>query len=281
MAADYQYTFKGLTLGAGTSLLTEKVTGVLGLPPIVGEDPDQVGRHGALPGRMRYAKRTIAMDVKGLYAPGSASVEAALATFTRNIQMPRLRKPRVLDALTIKRPGQDERYVMARVSRRDIDSTYVLASGRLEASIEFVAPDPIWYSTANPYGSVALGNAVLTNSTIVSNFGDFPDGVYPVVTFTGPMRNPRLMNDTDDDLTFKMDMDILATDKVVVDFLNMTVVHSTIPGVFIADRFDAVRNDSQWWTLIPGNNTIVATRDGAALTGAGAAVTVQWRHGWM
>lgn len=277
--SDYAYDWNGFVFGTGTSTTVQKATGLHDLPLITSDDTDYETRHGAAAGVSRMGKRVIEMD---LWVEGSrgTDIENKIAAVKAAFQPPRIRKPRDLKQFKMKRPGQAERYVYAKVTKRDLPSTYDAANGLWTGSVQFTAPDPVWYDITQKTLSVSLANTVLTGSNSGTNSGDHADGVKPELFITGPARNPRIQNTTDDSRTIRIDIDIQANRKLYVNLATRQVELWDLTNVWQSDQFSAVRLDNQWWDFLPGSNTIVFTRDGTALTGAGALLEVKWRDGW-
>lgn len=86
----------------------------------------------------------------------------------------------------------------------------------------------------------------------VTNGGNFEAA--PVVKIYGPVTNPVLENQTSGkklELTYAL----LEGDYIVIDFNAKTILRSTTENLYSKLNFTV----SDWWTLAPGNNTILST----------------------
>jgi hypothetical protein len=280
---DYQYEYNGFLFGHNTDVLVEEINGLLGMPSSSSGDISFAGDHGAIPGVVRMDKRTVEIALHLLGSAGT-DIEDKLAWAAACFRVPRLRSfgaSRELKPFVFQRPGQPKKMCLVRCDRREFSSNYDTAVGKASGSVQLVAPDPVIFSYEEHSTSVTLPAAALSGTMTVTNAGDHPDGVRPVVRITGPARNPRIKNDADDDRTLRLDLDIDATQALTID-LYTRVVHledASDPAIYV-DKFDAVRSDNEWWNLLPDDNLITYTRDGSGLSGASSTLTVVHRDGW-
>ncbi len=133
---------------------------------------------------------------------------------------------------------------------------------------ELYAPDPLWYSNNIASSVLTINSPSTTNTTPITNNGNI--AVDSILTFVGPATNLSLTNNTVG-RSIKINYPLLAADILVVD-TKLKSVH--LNG---ARRNDLLRNDSQWWKLEPGANSLTYTRSN---TNGSTTATVEHRHGW-
>lgn len=269
VVADYQYEYKGWLFGSLTNYQVQSVDGILGLPSARTSDDERQEDHGDFAGVDLVPGRTVTMtmNVLGTSVTGQGLMDLAMQKM----------QPTKRDAFTeypfvTQRPGHAKRYINARPRRCEFPSNYDTAHGLCIGGLQWYATDPRWYSLAESTGTVTLANTVLSNNGVVNNLGDFLDGVKPILEIPGPVTNPRIQNVNDNNRTIRIDITVNAGQTLVVDVSNKTVF---LAGV---DRYDTVRADNEWWTLVPGNNSIVLSRSNA---GASVQMNVRWHHGWV
>lgn len=271
---DYQYEWRGLLLGSGSQIVTQRVNGLLGLPAVEDRSQDKAHTHGATPGLMVYRKKLV--DISGLITgiPGT-DIESRIQAVQTAFQLPHRRSIRKAEEFVFQRPGYNgKRFVWARVMNREIPSEYDTARGKGTLEAQLTCADPLVYSLALQTSTWQLPAADASEQRDVTNLGNHSDGADPIITIQGPWTNPRIQNTTDDNRTIALDIVVGAGQTLIIDVKRQTI---TLDGV---NRFDAKRNDNQWWSLLPGLNTIVANRD-AGNAGAIGTFTIQWRHTWV
>jgi hypothetical protein len=280
---DYQYEFNGFLFGHDTEFSVQKVAGLLGMPSTSASDIDLVGDHGVVGGVARMTKKVIDIDIALLGSAG-VDIEDKLAWAATCFKVARLRSQtasREVKAFVFQRPGQPKKLCWARCDRRDFDSSYDTTVGKAVGALQLVAPDPVMYSYEEHESSATALSGILTTSMTVNNAGDHPDGVRPVVRISGPAHNPRIKNEADDDRTLRLDLDIETNETLVIDLYTRDVrIEETIDPTNYTDAFDGVRNDNEWWNLLPGDNVITYTRDAASRTATSTTITVVHRDGW-
>lgn len=271
--ADYQYEFRALLFGSGTDYLTEKVTGLLSSAPARNFDTDKQADHGAKPGLVLYGKRVIDFDVHILGTAGD-DIETKLQAAQKAFQLPRRRTARTPSEFVYKRPGQPKKLIYARCERRDFTSDYSTAHGHASGSVELVAPDPLIYSLVLNELTLALPAGTATDQIEIYMSGDCEDGAAPEIEITGPATNPTVTNATDDNRALKVTGAITGVQTFIFNEKKMT---ATLDG---ADAGSMIANDSQFFTLLPGWNTIVYARS-AANMGAQSVMKIRWRDTWQ
>lgn len=151
--------------------------------------------------------------------------------------------------------------------------------------IQLTAGDPLFYSTdggdiqtaivnlqaqtggyVTPYDLPVDWAAGATPSTVL-NSGNAT--VFPVIELHDEAHNPIITNETTGE-TFGLDISTADGDVIVIDMSNRTV---TLNGSNImGNRTD----DSTWWGLTPGDNSIVLT---SATSDDTVYAELQWRNG--
>jgi len=108
------------------------------------------------------------------------------------------------------------------------------------------------------------GAASITNGGTVE--------AYPILTFNGPLTNPRLTNTTTED-TILLQMTIASGEQVVVDMKERTIVQGGV-----TNRISKKSSDSTFWPLEVGVNYLQLTTSDSGDTGT---VTVEFRDAFL
>lgn len=271
--ADYQYEFRNFLFGHDTDILVEKVTGLLASAPSRNNDTDKLGDHGADPGVVTYGKRTIAFDLHLMGTAGN-DIEQKLANAQRAFQLPRRRKSRTPSEFIYKRPGQPLKVIYARCERRDFTSEYKTAQGLASGSVELIAPDPLIYSLVLNEVTLTLPPGTATGEVPIYMAGDCEDGAAPIIEIVGPATDATVTSSTDDNRGLKLNGLITAAQTFLFDGKDLS---ATLNG---ADAGAMVRGDSQFWSLLPGWNTIVYARSNTNMA-AQSTIKIRWRDTWQ
>jgi hypothetical protein len=267
VVADYQYEYSGLLMGSGTPYIMEKVEGLYSLPDLRSRDSDRQDEHGVYPGVDLLSSRRILLRV-ALNEVDATEVESLLANAGRAF-----RPGTVEESFVFQRPAQGgKRFVLAKTKRRsfdaEVDWKYTRGKGR--GTVELQASDPRIYSLTLKSAQVAMASGTsAAGDLVVTNEGDFD--TWATITIGGPTVDPRIQNADDDAREIKLQV-TFTTETLVIDLKRKTV---TVDGV---DRYDVVRNDSQWWKIQPGTNTIKYNRTG---TTGSSLLVVEHRDTWI
>lgn len=233
------------------------------------------GDHGGWASPQFYAPRTMTLTVtasaptQGLRDYARSLLQAAvpvsdLATFTYNEPIPK--------RLQVRRSGK-------------IAETYPTLTD-VTFTIGLVAPDPRKYSAQQHTATVAATGASSSigvtlpftlpftfpaqppyGSAICPNEGDF--GSPPVITITGPITSPGLVNVTTGQQVSWSGLTVPAGSVLVADFSTRL---AQLNGVYRpADARSA------WWLLEPGDNTVQITGQ----NDSGATMQIDWRDSWQ
>lgn len=277
---DYQYQFGRCLIGAGQPIVAERITGLLGNAPTRVSDIDRSNGHGSIPGALLFSARTIAFDLKISDQVGlSDSIEDLLDELAGAFQPPSVRHTQDLDIFAYKRRGRAIRQFFCRASKCDIDSTFEVARGLAIGSVELIATDPISYGLELNTVSNVLGIGVTSGSVVVNNSGNSRNGTAPLIFIGGPSTNPIIQNSDDENRQFKLQTILAANQIVRIDMDAMTVAVQTGGGTnpWVED-YTIVRDDSQWWNVMPGDNTITYARTGSAAT---SNFSLDWYDSWV
>jgi hypothetical protein len=159
--------------------------------------------------------------------------------------------------------------------------------GLTDCLVSFKSFDPIMYD-AQPSTAVAPAPSVVTGApfplmfpvdfvessgtdTIATNNGNI--ATYPIITISGPVTNPRLMN-IDKDQTLRFDGLILNSgDSITVDFKQRIALTNSGGNIY-----GSITDDSTFWSLEPGDTTFRYTADRAA---SPSQAVLTWNDAYM
>lgn len=141
------------------------------------------------------------------------------------------------------------------------------------ASFNIYSPYRVYEPATRTYADgsryYSLGGGTSGGSILVTNSGDAE--TYPVVVFWGPSTNPSITNGIQ---TIALTGLTLAIGEyVTVDIAARTAIKNGTTNVY------NYAVGSTWWTLEPGNNTILYA-DGSGLSSTGLA-QITWRNAYM
>jgi hypothetical protein len=270
---EFQYEFRGLLFGSGTDIIVEEVQGLLGMPDVSNTDMSRLSDHGATPGVSTFGKRTIGFDLHIVGGMGE-DIEVKLNEAQTAFTLPRRSRSRELDTLAFWRPGAPKKVVYGRCERREFVSNFRTARGLASGSIDIVCPDPLIYSQDTYEEVITLAPGAVTGQIEVWCNGNHPEGAYPMLTIEGPSTDANITNSEDDNRQLKLSAALSAAQVLT---FNGRTMETLIDGV---DAFTYVRNDSQFWRLLPGKNVIVYTRS-AANAGATSRLYIRWQDTWQ
>lgn len=271
VADEYQYEFNGYLFGSGTDTIVQRCSGLLGAPPVRNTDVDRFNNHGATPGVSTYGKRTVSID-GSITGTAGEDIEEKILEANRAFQLPGRRNRSAQKKLVFWRPGQVKKFVYGRCERREIPSEFNTARGLGKLSVDIVCPDPLIYSLDEYEVEMTLGVGVTNGQIEVWHRGDLADGALPILEIDGPATDAIITNATDENRQIKLDGAIGVGQTFVFDLKD---VDATLNG---ADAFSMVRNDSQYWSLLPGKNVISYQRTGSAAIGR---LRIRWRDTWQ
>lgn len=268
VVADQQYEFRSFLAGAHTNVVVTSVEGLLSMAELITNDIEFQDDHGMVMGRDRYGARYVVMEMSVLGSGGIGSAESALRELRRAYQSTRTEQPFVF-----KRKDAPKQRIYARVTRRDFPSTYDLAHGRGDGTVELRATDPRIYTDEEFTKEIIIPNGGGAAAGDIYMNGDFEYGTWPTLELGGPCTNPRIA------LTWEGESWTMAFDLVLG--AGQTAFITTQPGqrkilVGGVNQYtgNVVRVDNEWWALMPALNQIAYNRSGG---GAPSSLKIHWR----
>lgn len=281
VSGNYQFNFGGYDFGglqAGVQVL--EVDGLESEPSLRTQDDSGGYRDGQFSGRDFLNGRYVTMQLQVMNDSANS-----MQTYLAALKSAFTYQQTGTTPLQFQLPGRNAQQVNARVRRRDIkiDPDYVY--GRAIATVELFCPDPRVYD-ANPINVVltpgsGLGRTydrtynLIYNTTTgsqayvtLTNTGNIT--VYPEITITGGITNPRIVNQTTGDYIL-LDITTASTDVITID-PDLRLI--TLNG-------DPARNllaaGSTWFGLPPGATTIGIVAD----YNATGICTFAYRNGYV
>jgi hypothetical protein len=260
--------------GNGICWLIQKVEGWDGPDVQGGGVIPKSGDHGAWPAPQYYAARQLTLTVTAS-APTQALRDLARALLQQAVPISDLA------LLTYNEPSPKQ--ALVRRSGK-ITETYPTLCD-VTFTIGMVAPDPRKYGTqpktlqVNAFDSSLIGMIVPFTVPFtlpaqppggifqLANAGTFE--TRPVITITGPISGPALLNVTTGQQVSWSGLVMEAGDTLVADF---GAGQAFLNGVFAPADLN-----SSWWTLPPGVSTVQL----AGSAGAGAGMSAAWRDAWI
>jgi hypothetical protein len=275
---NFQFSFLGLTFGAGTAFEVSKVEG-LDQPDVRSGDAGRPRDHGLFIGLDVMGGRTITFTGQLGPVAGSTFVQSWTALAGATVPGGTTEQPLFLNL-----PNFGTLACMARVRRRSMPIDYKAAQQLLQdVVLQFQCSDPRLYSTptltssVSPPGTssgfafplafpVSFGGGSVAGSLSVSNVGDIE--LRPTLTVTGPCTNPSITLASavsSPNLTFNLTMN--SGDQLVVDTDMHTATFFTSGSSIGSTRLYALAQGSTWWTLPPGTSTVQFLTGDSVATG--------------
>lgn len=115
------------------------------------------------------------------------------------------------------------------------------------------------------YGTVQTGGKI----TCI-NDGNYP--VLPIVKLYGPLSNPKIRNNDDEQKEILINIVVADGDYLELDFEKKTIMLNS------ASRYHYLDTESKWWKIKPGNNEI-EFRDG--LGNINGKAEIIYKHSWI
>lgn len=265
---DYQYEFRGLLMGHGTEYMVEGIEGLRSLPDVRNSVIPIQGGHGAVSPKLYYDPRTVQFDIWALAAPNG--VDALMDALGAAFALSESADPEIF---AFKRPGMtNPRMLFAYPTRASFETDYEFAHGRADGSVELYAPDPLYYSLEEYTDTFTILNGSSSESIVIANAGNFPSSYFRIEienSITDPIVSSNVYGG-------QVRMNVaFVNDILTVDFYNHLIKDNDL-GVETIE-FGYLADDSQWFKLAPGNNTITVNRTG---TVGDRDVNVYWRDCW-
>ena len=280
---NYEFAFNGWLFGGpGQGVQVLEVSGLEDLPELRVQDDTRGFQDGMFTGRDFLSGRTLSFTLQ-IMNDSAASMQTYLSQLKANLQF----QQSGTGTLQFLLPGRSLQRVSARVRRRSLKIDPEYAYGRSYATVEFFCPDPRIYDdalqtlTLSPTSQVGrdydriydLVYTVPSGST--SSFGSCVNSgnvtVYPLITLTGAMTNPIIVNSTTGQ-SIPLTVNTSASDVIVIDPDLRSVTYNGNPARNI------VTNAAQWFGFPPGTTTIGIVVSSAAVAATG---TITFRNGYV
>ena len=280
---NYEFAFNGWLFGGpGQGVQVLEVSGLEDLPELRVQDDTRGFQDGMFRGRDFLSGRTVSFTLQ-VMNDSAGTMQTYLAELKANLQF----QQSGTGTLQFQLPGRALQRLSARVRRRalkiDPDYTY----GRSYATVEFFCPDPRIYDDTetliglNPTSQVGrvydrTYNLVYTSPSgstssfaTASNAGNVT--VYPVITLTGAMTSPIVVNSTTGQ-SIPISLTMSAADTLVIDPDLRSVTYNGLPAR------NLVSNAAQWFGFPPGNTTIGII---ATTASSSAQCQITYRNGYV
>lgn len=261
----------------GVAWMLLSVTGWDG-PPTVGQIIQRSADHGGWPSAQFYGPRLLTLDVM-ISAPSQAARDVAKQQLIQACP--------VSDLATFAygEPVPKQCYVRQNGSANITFKSSTLAD--IEATIPLVAPDPRKYSTIPLTATATLPAPVINPLTLpITLPAQFPESAPPVatavtcinegtfetrpiVTVTGPVTSPGIVNAVTGQTITWTGLTLAASDQLIIS--------TDARQAFLNDAFCPADVTSAWWVMSPGETQIFLTGD--TFTG-GSQLSVAWSSAW-
>lgn len=169
------------------------------------------------------------------------------------------------------------RYVTGRATRLEYAIGPAEKSGYavLGAAFEILAHEPKWYALALTTNSFQLPASDLDEQLAVTNNGKV--STEPTIEITGPGNNDWIIENVTTGKILTSARNRSAGDKHVIDMKAQTIKDQAGASLYSFLRLD----QTEWWALAPGANTVRVRRAAGALSDSGiATVDVKFRDAW-
>ncbi|MEV4096977.1 phage distal tail protein [Streptosporangium saharense] len=285
IAAPWQMQWGGLLIGTGTPYSIQKLHGWLDLPGLDMGTTAKPTRPGSWGARPRPQSRVVTLELE---------VRAGVDRMDEVVSALRAATPRSLTAdeapLAVRLRGETL-MAFGKVSNRLIVVDHSFSQALTPAAtLQWLCSDPRCYElaersvtiTPGVSGSGGLvyplaypltyGTAGASNNATATNIGNDPSS--PLLTFTGPITTPRLVNTT---LGYGLEfaVDVLAGQTLVVDTDAGTVLLNGSDRLYTRSNLSV---PVEYFELYPGDNNLTLL---AAAFGTGASLTVTWKSAYL
>lgn len=257
--SNYQLSYNGLTIGAGTDVQLVGIDGLRALPGIRSSDVARPRADGSFGGLNFMGERIVTLQLLVMVTvanPWETVLEQLSAAFLH------ISDPGKLLPLQFQLPGQPALQIIGRPTRYHVPVDVPYAFHKAAVAIEMSCPDPLIYAAASSSVSAGLPNptsGAVWPVTWPMTYGSSSGGALTVVnsgnwatplkfTIQGPCVNPWVSLGSAK-LTFNLTL--ASTDTLTVDTGAHTI---TLNGT--ANRYNTLAVGSQWFTAAPGSSTV-------------------------
>ncbi len=294
--SDWQFSFNGLTMGAGTPYTIQQATG-FDLASIRTQDVGRPRDQGMFIGLDVFGGRTFELNL-WVISDGTTDLQTLMLSLASATPVAGSTE----QPFYFKLPSMPQMAFMARARKRSfpLDLDYGAAS-IAKPVIQFEATDPRAYYSPSLSNSIALPvplTGVKFPITFPMSFGTGGTGTYltldntgnyemrPILVFTGPLTTPTVNNTSisgNPYLTFRnpnqTSYTLYAGDTLTVDLDMHTIVY-TPSGATQGQNYRAwLTTGSTWFNLVPGNNNLFFSSLDASQVGG--TLTVQWAPAYL
>jgi hypothetical protein len=269
--SNYQYTYNGLTFGAGTDIQLVKEEGLRSLPDARTQDSNFPRQDGAWAGLNFLGERHFVITL-AVTVTKDNPFETVIQDIVNAFQP--VSDPTNQQWLTFKYPGYTNEFMIkARVIRAgfpvDLDYSFHRV---VSLPIEFVANDPTIYNTVPTSTPLTLDF-----STPFINNGNYQ--TYPVISITGPVTNPKIEINENNFISFSttvpsgyhLDVDLKAG---TANLINT----STGDSVSV---LNTIAIKSNWLSLPNGTTVLSYVSTDSPITDSVATVTLYDAWSWV
>jgi phage-related protein len=277
-----RFRLNGLELGQDTKYHIESPVAGLDQAPIRMGYGDWAGRDGGYVSSQLYSARTIVLN--GFYIGDTCEQADDLRYMLAQSLDIRQSLPLFVTSFSGK-------HYFAQTYLKDFKMD-VIAPNHGKYQITLVAPDPYLYDAGNgvdpdsgwnelPIYKLIGGGYVTeydmpvqwtpgTTPAIATNIGDVI--IYPQFKIVGKVQNPRIINYNANKYVQVNITTTSDTDEIIIDMAQRTITLNG--GNILSYRSD----NSTWWGLEQGNNTIEFTSDGSSDVNFGV---LRWRTAYL
>lgn len=282
-----QIEYKGLLLGSGTPFgnAREGLSGWGDMPDIRLGNKPRNSRHGSTPGSMFAQQRVVTWNMR--MWPEQAGFEAACDALERATAITRgsTEFPLVIRTRGVRR------FVLARCTKRVLPEDRLYYAGIPKGALQWIASDPRRYDldelsvtiSGPSLGSGGLiypltypldyGTPGAPPTAIATNAGTTE--THPVLVFTGPMLDPKVVNST---LGWQLEfsLDLLLGQTLVVDTNAGTVLLNGTDRLYTRTGLSV---PVQHFWFDPGDNNLVLAP--ASINGPEAGLSATWYSAYL
>lgn len=261
----------------GVAWVLESVKGWDG-PPAVGQVIQRSADHGGWPSAQYYGPRLLTLKVLAS-APTQAARDLAKEQLVQAVPISDLA------TFTYNEPVPKQAFVRQNASASIGMMFPTLVD--VEFTIPLVCPDPRKYATAPLVQTATLPQPVINplsfpltlpvgfpgsvppvdSAVTCVNSGTFE--TRPVITVTGPIYSPQIVNAATAQSISFTGLSLAATDQLIID--------TDARQAYLDGTFTPADVSSAWWVLEPGSTQVYLTGDNFA---GGGTVTVSWSSAW-
>lgn len=263
-----QYEYNGYLFGARTIAHPGDIDGLMSAPQILSRDLARQDADGNFPGRDNYGPRYITFDLN--LDSTAEDIFWDVREFNDAFLMrtaPHDTRPFVFQL----DDGDGKKFCWMRPRRADMKFGWDLHLGWGKGSVQLIGHDPRYYSVMEHTPSVPIIAGAVAANLLVVNAGNYSGG--PILEIAGPVLNPRIANAADGGRQIRLNVNVPGGVILKVDIRQRQITL----GDIVAPA-GTIRNDNQWWKLMPGNNMLTINRDDA---GAAGNFLVRYRDIWI